>query len=98
MSEETAAALEIAVGDYRVTGDPDALTAAAQAHLDASRPLETVLGEYQAVAGAVAAGEPYDPEELAALGTELTYTRQARAFTEGNLPGTGHSASVGIGG
>ena len=46
----------------------------------------------------MAAGEPYDPDELAALGTELSVTRQARAFTEGNLPGTGHSASVGIGG
>ena len=110
MSDETAAALEIAVGDYRVTGDPDALTAAAQAHLDASRPLgvlpvpsegveqvDGVLTEYKALADAMAAGEPYDAEELAALGTELSVTRQAAAITAGNLPGTGHAATAGIG-
>ena len=108
MSDETAAALEIAVGDYRVTGDPDALTAAAQAHLDASRPLgvlpsegveqvDGVLTEYKALADAMAAGEPYDADELAALGTELSVTRQAAAITAGNLPGTGHAATAGIG-
>lgn len=93
MSAETAAALEIAVGDYRVTGDEDALTAAAQAHLDDSRPLEDVEAEYQAMA----AGEDYDAEALGELGTELTHLRQAAAITAGNLPGTGHAATAGIG-
>ena len=97
MSDETAAALDVAVLDYRVTGDGEALTAAAQAHLDASRLLEDVTADYTAAAGAMAAGEPYDADALAALGTELSVTRQAAAFTAGNLPGTGHSASVGIG-
>ena len=97
MSDETAAALDVAALDYRVTGDGETLKAAAQAHLDASRPLETVLGEYAALQEAMAAGEPYDPDELAALGTELSVTRQAAAFTAGNLPGTGHSATAGIG-
>ena len=89
MSDESAAALEIAVGDYRVTGDPDALKAAAQAHLDASRPLETVLGEYQAAADAMAAGEPYDADALAALGTELSVTRQAARSPRGTCPAPG---------
>ena len=108
MSAETAAALEIAMGDYRVTGDTGALQEAAQAHLRASRPLgavatavaeqvDGVLPQYVALQKAKDAGEPYDPDEFAALGTELSYTRQAQAFTEGNLPGTGHSASAGIG-
>lgn len=108
MSDETAAALEIAMGDYRVTGDGEALKAAARAHLDASRPLGVlpsegaelaagVLTEYQALADAMAAGKPYDEQALAGLATELTYLRQAAAITAGALPGTGHSASAGIG-
>ena len=97
MSAESEAALEEAAGYYRATGDAAALQEAAQSHLAASRELETVLGEYTALQQAAAAGEPYDADEYAALGQELTYTRMARAFTEGNLPGTGHSASAGIG-
>lgn len=94
---ETAQALEIAMGDYRVTGDAEALQQAARAHLDASRPLEDVAGEYRAVAEAAHSGEDYDAEEFGALGTELTFTRQAGAIASGSLPGTGHSASAGIG-
>jgi hypothetical protein len=97
MSDESAAALEIAAGDYRVTGDGSMLTAAAQDHLNASRPAGEAAAEYTAVAGAMAAGEPYDAETLGTLGTELTYARQAEAYAAGRLPGTGHSASAGIG-
>ena len=89
MSDETAAALDVAMLDYRVTGDGEALKTAAQAHLDDSRMLETVMGEYQAVAEAMAAGEPYDAEELAALGTELSVTRQARRSPRGTCPAPG---------
>ena len=56
MSAESQQALEVAAGDYRVTGDAAALQEAAQGHLAASRELETVLGEYIAVQEAAAAG------------------------------------------
>lgn len=88
MSAGSQAAFEIALGDYRVTGDADALIAAARAHLDDSRSLEQVLADYQ---------EAPDDDALAVLGTELTFIRQADAICAGSLPGTGHTASAGIG-
>jgi hypothetical protein len=97
VSDESAAALETAAGDYRVTGDGEALKAAAQAHLDASRPPAEVAAEYKAVVDVIAAGEPHDSEALDRLGTELTYARQAEAYAAGSLPGAGHTASAGIG-
>lgn len=98
----TAEALEVAIGGYRVTGDAAALQEAARAHLDAARaagrPPETAEGEYTAVQEAVAGGQAGLAGELAALSTEVTFLRLATAYDEGSLPGTGHSASVGIGG
>ncbi len=101
MSAESQQALEEATGYYRATGDAAALQEAAQAHLDAmdvaGRTPETVEGEYRALQEFKDAGEPYDSDEFAALSTEVTFARQARAYAEGNLPGGGHVASAGIG-
>ena len=97
MSAESAAALQIAMGDYRVTGDAAALQEAAQGHLAASRELETVLGEYTALQQARDAGDVAAGAALGELAAELQPLREAREIAGGNLPGGGHAAAAGIG-
>ena len=110
MSDESQLAYEQAKAAYKaarreagVTGrDPDLvdagpLKAAAQAHLGASRELETALAEYGALQAQESAGQPVDRGTYAALGQEVSTTRSAAANLAGNLPGAGHSAAAGIG-
>lgn len=112
--EDTAAAeaaLDEAVHAYKtsraeaeVTGQDPAgvsaleLQAAASAHLAASRDLETVKAEYDAMDAASHAGEPFDVKAYAVLGQELSKVRMAGEIAQGNLPGGTHVASARIGG
>lgn len=111
MSTESEAALDAAVQAYQagkaeagLSGqDPAAVSAAglleaAGAHLEVSRPLADLLAEYGAMDEANHAGEPFDAAVYAALGSELSKVRQASQISQGNLPGSSHAASAGIGG
>jgi hypothetical protein len=109
MSAETAAGLEAALVAYNTAAAEAALSgqqppaaelaassglaAAAQAHADASRPLEDVLGEYAAANADPAA----DQAAVGALGTELHYRRMADSVLAGSYPGTAPVVSTGEG-
>ena len=110
MSDESQLAYEQAKAAYKasrteaeVSGqdpagvDAGPLKAAAQAHVDASRPLEQAAAEYEALLEVLNSGGEPDRVALAALGQEVSTTRSAHANLAGNLPGGGHSASAGIG-
>jgi hypothetical protein len=58
------------------------LTEAARAHVRAARPLEEIKAEYEA---------------MQALADELSPVRRAVEILRGNYPGTGHTATAGIG-
>jgi hypothetical protein len=73
------------------------LTEAARAHVRAARPLEEIKAEYDAAQAAQAAGEPGDYEAMQALADELSPVRRAVEILRGNYPGTGHTATAGIG-
>jgi hypothetical protein len=77
--------------------DAAGLTAAAHAHIGASRPLDDVKDEYDALQAAVAEGEAVDYEVMQELADELQPARMAEAILGGSFPGTGHAASAGIG-
>ena len=113
MSDETSLAYQQAKAAYiaslaeaGVSGqdpagvDSSALVAAAQAHADAAgaegRTLDVVQAEYLALLDTPGAMDE-NREAFAALGQELGVLRSAVANTQGNLPGSGHSASVGVG-
>lgn len=99
MSDDTGAALVTASGEYTRglqagTADLGPLTAAAEAHIAASRPHDVVLAEYAALQDARDAGEPYDAEAFTALGQELGVLRIAAATVAGYPPGLAHAASA----
>jgi hypothetical protein len=73
------------------------LTDAARAHVKAARPLDDIKAEYDVMQAARDAGEPVDYEAMQALADELQPVRAAVAVLRGNYPGTGHTASAGIG-
>ena len=99
MSDETALAYRQAQQEYRQ--DPETLlelTAAAEAHLAASRPLEEIKAEYDELQAARwEHGEAVDPGRLQALADELAPVAEATQNLAGNLPGSGHAATAGIG-
>jgi hypothetical protein len=73
------------------------LTGAARAHVRASRPLDEIKAEYDAAQAVRDAGEPADYEAMQALADELQPVRMAVEVMRGNYPGTGHTATAGIG-
>lgn len=78
--------------------DPAALQAAAQAHVDASRDLADVKAEYDALQKArFEDGEDVDQVAYQALAHELARLREATENVAGNLPGSPHTATAGIG-
>jgi hypothetical protein len=88
--------------DLASLAESSGLTAAARAHIAASRPLETLLAEYAADnAAAHAAAQAHTPPDpgsvqaLQELANELTGVRMAAAILAGSLPGTGAIASAG---
>jgi hypothetical protein len=87
-SEETRAALYDAMTAYQRAGpsaDPDALQAAAGAHVTASRPYIVVAAEYKA-------SLEHPAPDLAAqqrLAEELQPLRQALSILDGARPGDG---------
>lgn len=92
MGDKTADALVAASGKYTrdlQAGAPDLgpLTAAARAHIAASRAHDQVLAEYSAVLDARDAGEPYDKAAFEALAQELGVLRLAVATVNGYPPG-----------
>jgi hypothetical protein len=89
LSGQTASPSELA--------EASGLTAAARAHLGASRPLEDIKAEYDVLQAAQAEGEAVDSEVLQELADELQPARMATAILGGSFPGTGHAASAGIG-
>jgi hypothetical protein len=67
------------------------LPAAAQAHVEASRPLDVLLAEYAAANSALhenPAPAASDMDAHEALGAELTGVRMATAILGGSYPGT----------
>jgi hypothetical protein len=73
------------------------LTEAARAHVKAARPMDEIKAEYDAAQAARDAGEAVDYEVLQALADELQPARMATAILGGSFPGTGHTATAGIG-
>jgi hypothetical protein len=73
------------------------LLAAARAHVKAARPLEDIKAEYDALQAAQSEGEAVDGAALQDLADELQPARMAIEVLRGNYPGTGHTASAGIG-
>jgi hypothetical protein len=73
------------------------LTAAAHAHIGASRPLADIKAAYDELCALRDAGEEIDATALQVLADELQPVRMAEAVMAGAYPGTGHIASAGIG-
>jgi hypothetical protein len=100
VTDDTAAALdaeaykyEVAALDPRVTEEQvleglPALQAAAQAHLETSRPLDEILAEYSPLLDKHSNGEEVDLNRLNELMAELGPARKAQAILDGALPGT----------
>lgn len=103
MSDESALAYRQAQQEYRQaaasgSADPAALLAAARAHLAASRPLEEIKAEYDEMQDARwIRGEVTDTAREQALADELAPVAEAAQNLAGNLPGTAHSVTTGIG-
>lgn len=96
MSDETAAALHEEARKYEQaalsqTLRPEhqpALEAVAQAHVEASRPLDEILAEYVPLLEQHSAGELTDYTRFSELMNELQPVRLATAILNGAPPGT----------
>lgn len=103
MSDETALAYRQAQQEYRQAlaggqADPGPLLEAARAHLKASRPLEEIRAEYDELQAARwIRGEVTDTLREQELADELAPVAEATQNLAGNLPGSGHGATAGIG-
>jgi len=84
--------------DPAVLDESSGLTAAARAHVEASRPLAELLAEYAAANDlllATPSPAPADAHAVQELANELTAVRMAAAILDGSWPGTGAIASAG---
>jgi hypothetical protein len=113
MSTASTAAFHDALGAYNRAGkqaaasgqavepaeiaESSGLTEAAKAHVKSARPLDDIKAEYDAMQAQVAEGEAVDYAAMQALADELQPVRMAVEIIRGNYPGTGHTASAGIG-